>query len=354
MQRKRGLRLAQPLGIPLLVHRSWLGAGALGIAHLAFTTFGAESFPIAIGLSVAAMAGLFASVLIHEGAHELARRWVDVRTADVTLFVFGGVARTLTEPRRPRDELSVSLTGIVASAAVAVGCLVGAGSLSGKVDDVIRIVGVANLVLAGVNLLPGLPLDGGRLLVSSLWKRRGDRAAAIRTAARTGVAWGVAAVLTGAWLTATSLRAATDAALGLWLILVGVFIVSEASRVGRSARVAGLVAGGTAGTWARPFAGRLKAETLVPADGGPYAVSDGPRLAGVLMPSALDVGRGRPAREVMIPWTPDIALPSDASIPSVLEQLAASTAGVLVVLDEGGVVRGVIDTDGVRERLGGS
>jgi hypothetical protein len=56
----------------------------------------------------------------------------------------------------------------------------------------------------------------------------------------------------------------------------------------------------------------------------------------------------------MIPWTPDIALPSDASIPSVLEQLAASSAGVLVVLDEGGVVRGVIDTDGVRERLGGS
>lgn len=329
-----------------------MGAGALGIAHLSFTTFGAESLPIALVLGAGAMAGLFLSMIVHEGAHELARRWVGVNTADVTLFVFGGVPRTLSETRRPFDEMTISIAGIATSGALAAGCFAGAGSLSGKVDDVVRIVGVANLVLAGVNLLPGLPLDGGRLLASYLWKRRGDRAKAVRTAARTGFAWGLAAVLAGAWLSTTSLRAATDAALGLWLVLVGVFIISEASRVGRGARVAGLVAGGTAGTWARPFAGRLKGETLVPSDGGPYAVSDGPRLAGILMPAALDVGRGRPARDVMIPWTPDIALPADASIASVLEHLATSTAGVLVVLDEGGVVRGVIDTDGVRARLG--
>ncbi|MGH2758243.1 MAG: site-2 protease family protein [Actinomycetota bacterium] len=354
MQRKRGLRLGRPFGSPLLVHRSWLGAGALLIVHLAFTMFGAESLPLAIALGTAAVAGVFVSVVVHEAAHELARRRIGVHTEDVTLFVFGGVPRTLTETARPRDEVTVALAGLVTTGAVAAGCFVGADYLTGNVDDVVRIVAVANVVLAGANLLPGLPFDGGRLLASYLWKRRGDRAAAVRTTARTGVAWGVAAVLSGAWLTVTSLRAAADAALGLWLVLVGVFVVSEASRTGRSARVAGILAGGTAGSWARPFAGRLKGETLVPADGGPYAVSDGPRLAGILMPAALDVGRGRPAREVMIPWTPDIALPSDASTASMLEQLAASAAGVLVVLDHGGVVRGVIDTDGVRARLGGS
>ena len=321
--------------------------------HLAFTAFGAESLPLALGLGAAVVVGVFISVVVHEAAHDLARRWIGIRTVDVTLFVFGGVPRTSTETMHPRDEVTITLAGLMVSAGAAVGGFVGAGSLGGRADDVIHMVAIANVVLVAVNLLPGLPLDGGRLLASYLWKRSGDRAAAVRTTARTGVAWGVAAFLTGAWLVATSLRATADAALGLWLILIGVFVVSEASRAGRSARVAGIVAGGTAGTWARPFAGRLRAETLVPDDGGPYAVSDGPRLAGVLMPAALEVGKGRPAREVMIPWTPDISLRSDAAIPAVLEKLSASTAGVPVVLDDG-VVCGVIDADGVRARLGGS
>lgn len=320
--------------------------------HLAFTTFGAESLPVAIVLGAGSVIGIFIAVVLHEAAHELARRWIGVRTRDVTLFVFGGIPRAASETVRPRDEATIAIAGLVMTGGIAAGCFVGAGSFGGKVDDVLWIVAIANLVLGGINLLPGLPLDGGRLLASYLWKRNRDRPAAVRTTARMGVAWGVAAVLTGAWLTVTSFRAATDAAFGLWLLILGVFIVSEASRSGRSARVVGLLTNGTAGTWARPFAGRLKAETLVPADGGPYAVSDGPRLAGVLMPASLHVGRGRPAREVMIPWTPDIALSADASISSVLEQLSASTAGVLVVLDEGGVVRGVIDADGVRAKLG--
>jgi len=328
-----------------------LGAGALLIVHLAFTTFGADSLLMAVALGSAAVLGIFVSVVLHEGAHALARRLIRVKTTDVTLFVFGGVARTDTEPRRTGDEAAVALTGPVASAVLGLGCLLGADYLNGRAATVLDIVGVANLVLAAANLLPGLPLDGGRLLASYLWRRSGDRGAALRTTARMGVAWGVAAVLTGAWLTATSLSSLADSALGLWLILVGVFVSSEASRAGRGARVAGLLANGTAGSWARPFAGRLRGETLVPVEGGPYAVSDGARLAGILMPQALEVGHGRLARDVMIPWTPDIALPSDAPISSVLEHLATAGAGVLVVLDEGGVVRGVIDADGVRDRL---
>ena len=354
MQRKRGLSLGRPFGSPLLVHRSLLGAGALLVVHLAFTAFGADSLPIALGLGIVTVAGVFASLIVHEAGHELARRWIGVRTRDVALFVFGGVTRTLTEPMRARDDVTITLAGFVATAGVAVGSFVGAGALSGRLNEVVQIVAISNVVLAGVNLLPGLPLDGGRLLASYLWKRHGDRARAVRTTARMGVAWGVAAFLTGVWLAVTSVRATADAALGLWLILIGVFVISEASRSGRSARVAGALVSGNAGSWARPFAGRLKGESLVPPDGGPYAVSDGPRLAGILMPGALNVGKGRPAREVMIPWTPDIALSSDASIASVLEQLSATAAGVLVVLDQGGVVRGVIDADGVRARLGGA
>jgi CBS-domain-containing membrane protein len=72
------------------------------------------------------------------------------------------------------------------------------------------------------------------------------------------------------------------------------------------------------------------------------------------MPGALADARGKRAGEAMIPWTSDIALPSETPISSVLQRLASSGGGVLVVLDPAGVVRGVIDSDGVQARLGAS
>ncbi len=352
MQRKRGLQLGRPFGFPLLVHRSWLGVGALLTVHIALTTFGAERFAVAVAASAAVVVVIFLSTVLHEGAHALARRSVRIDTADVTLFVFGGVARTSKEPWRPGQEWVVAIAGPLASVGIGLGCLIGSSYVPAVASDAVWLVGFANLVLAGANLLPGLPLDGGRIFAGYMWRRNGDRAAALLLASRTGKAWGLAAVLIGLWLTATSLSVPSDAALGLWFVLVGVFLISEASRAGRGAHVAGLVVDGTAGAWARPFTGRIRAETVVPGDGGPYAVSDGPRLAGILMPEALATASGKRAGEVMIPWTPDIALNWDVPITSALQRLASPGTAVLVVLDESGIVRGVIDNEGVRARLG--
>ncbi len=352
MQRKRGLELGRPFGTPLLVHRSWLGAAALLVAHLALTTFGADPLPTAVVFGAAAAAGIFMSLLVHEGAHALARRWVGIQTADVTLFVFGGIARTHTEPRRG-DEAAVALTGPLVSAAVGIGALAASSSLAGRPSRVVWTIAIANLVLAGLNVLPAIPFDGGTVLTAYLSRHR-SRQRSVRAATRWGRVFGIASVMAGGWLLVTSVAAVRDAAIGLWLVLIGGFVLSEAVRAQRAWLVSRVTEDGTAGTWARPFTGKIRSETLVPADGGPYAVSDGSRLAGVLLPAALSSGRGQRARDVMIPWTPDIALGADVPITSALQRLASSEAGVLVVLDEAGVVRGVIDTEGVRARFGQS
>lgn len=352
MQRKRGLQLGRPFGSPLLVHRSWLGAAALLVAHLAITTFGGDSLVVAIAFGVAAAIGVFASVVLHEGAHSLARRWVGVRTVDCTLFPFGEIARTSGGAGRPGDVLIVGLVGPFVNATIGVCALLFSGSLAGDVERLVTVVSFANLALAGLNLIPGLPLDGGRILAARLEARGRSRHRAVWTATRGGFVLSAAAVMAGIWLVVRSRNALADAAVGLWLIVLGVFLWSEAGRAQRASRFDGIAHDGTAGTWARPFAGKIRSSTVVPADGGPYAVSDGSRLTGIVLPSALATGKGKTAGDIMIPWTPDIALNADVPIGSAIQRLVASPSGVLVVLDDGGVVRGVIDTDGVRARLG--
>ena len=352
MQRKRGLQLGRPFGSPLLVHRSWFGAAALLTAHLAITTFGGDSLIVAIAIGATTSVAVFLSVVLHEGAHSLARRWVGIRTLDTTLFPFGEIARTTGGAHRPSDELIVGLVGPFANATAGVCALLFAGSLDGDAARLVTIVSIANLALAVMNLIPGLPLDGGRILASRLEARGRSRHRAVWAATRGGFVLSAAAVMAGIWLVARSWTAFADAAVGLWLIVLGVFLWSEAGRAQRASRFDGIAHDGTAGTWARPFAGKIRSSTLVPAEGGPYAVSDGTRLTGILLPSALGSGKGKTAGDVMIPWTPDIALNADVPIGSAIQRLIASRSGVLVVLDDVGVVRGVIDTDGVRERLG--
>jgi Zn-dependent protease len=354
MQRKRGLELGRPFGSPLLVHRSLFGAGALVVVHLSLTTFGSDGLLVAVGAGAGVALAIFASFLVHEAAHELARRAASrAATVDTTLFVFGGITRTSAEPRHAAEETAVAVAGPIASVALAVAAFVADSFVTGRLSDAIWTLGAANAVVAVLNLLPALPMDGGRILTSLVWWRTGDRSRAMRVAARAGEVLGVAMIIAGAWLALTSLSTPTDAALGVWLLILGASITAEAGRSGRAVRVAALVADATAGGWARPFAGRIRSDTPVPADGGPYAVSDGRRLAGILMPGLLTTSQGKRAGDAMIPWTPDIALRSDAPAGTTLERLAASSSGVLVVLDDGGVVRGVLDAEGIQAHLGG-
>lgn len=353
MQPRRGFALGRPFPFPLLVHRSWLGVGALLVAHLSLTAFGADPLWLAVLLSIVATGGVFASVLAHEAAHAVARRAVGIEVSEVTLFAFGGVARMTAGPKRRYDALGVAVAGVLGSLALGLVLRALTGTLDGRGGQLVWVVASANLALAAVNVLPAFPFDGAEALVVA-WRRRGrSRGEAVRAAVRTGRVFGVAAAMLGIWLAARSTDVLTDAALGLWLAVLGVFVAIEAGRMGRLA-TAGAAVEGTAATWARPFTGKLRAEATIPQTGGPFAVSDGRRLEGVVLPRALAGGRGRSAAEVMVPWTSDLALDGDVPIAVALQRLAESGRDVLVVLGEGGVVRGVLDADSVRERLGAS
>jgi Zn-dependent protease len=281
-----------------------------------------------------------------------------IKVRDVTLFVFGGVARIAREPSRPAQEFVIALAGPVVSVGIGTGLLFGAAAANGLSDRFLWTIGAANIALAAFNLLPGFPLDGGRILRAVLWARSGDPHRATIRASRAGQFIGLLLVAGGMVLfvgeQAERLEGGT--AEGLWLAVVGAFLHVLATASRRAARVAAMLRDQSAGGWARPFAGTLSADVpmarVAAVGSAPIAVSDNGRLTGVLLPAHM--AKRLPddrVREAMIPWTPRLTFPAAQPLSRALERLAATDAGVLVVVDEHGAALGILDHGGVRERL---
>jgi len=176
----------------------------------------------------AAAVGLLACLLAHELSHALTARRQGVRTESITLWILGGVAHLRDEAPSPRGELLIAAAGPAASFAIAAGTGVMLLALHavGAPDLLVAATGwlaAGNALLAVFNLLPGVPLDGGRVLHAWLWARSGDRRAATRRATRVGrvVAYGLIA--------AGTLELTAGYVGGLWLIFIGWFLISGAT-----------------------------------------------------------------------------------------------------------------------------
>ncbi|MGA2394023.1 MAG: M50 family metallopeptidase [Candidatus Lustribacter sp.] len=202
----RAFPIGRLCGIRLDVHASWFpiyalvavtiaGAGPVG----AFGTIGAY------GVGAAAALVLFASVIVHELAHALTARAFGVQTRSIQLFLFGGVATLEAEPPTPLADALVALAGPALSAVVALAAFgamhlvdrVVPGRYADAVASVLAYVTFANAVLAGFNLIPGYPMDGGRVLRALLWRLRGDRDRATATAALVGMGFGLSFAAAG-------------------------------------------------------------------------------------------------------------------------------------------------------------
>jgi Zn-dependent protease/CBS domain-containing protein len=181
----------------------------------------------AVALAILSAVLFFGSVLVHELAHALVSEARGIRVQDITLFLFGGATRARVESRGPRDEFLIALVGPLTSGLVAglFGILAGLGSglLSSPLAGTFGYLAWTNLLLAGFNLVPGFPLDGGRLLRSAIWKATGSLSRATRIASTAGqvvgwllVAAGVASLLAG------------DLAGGIWFAFIGWFLVQAA------------------------------------------------------------------------------------------------------------------------------
>jgi hypothetical protein len=339
MQPNRGVSLGRPLGSALSVHGSWFPAGALLAAHLSFIAYGDKGLLAALALGAETVLGYFFCVLLHSLAHVVVGRLTGVRPAAVRVFIFGDVSTT--RPMLGRRALWTALAGPLTSGILAGASLLGSAMTKSPTSDLLRTIGLANAAVAVLNLLPGLPLDGGHIRAAT---GRGRRKLAVRVGRLTGLA----ALVAGAWLVSEGSGLIPETAFGLWLLLAGLFVVVQSGAVTASVSTVAALSGQTVGSWARPFAGRVDAGALAPT-GGPYAVSEDGRLTGVL-PQAVRRRRTR-AADVMIPWTAELNMPSDAALLGALEKLAAKAAPLVVVVDREGVVRGILDEDSVREQL---
>lgn len=228
---KGELRLGRVAGVPLAVHWSVLIVFGLLVLSLAEgilpATVDDASTP-ALWLAGAAGGLLFVlSLLAHEVAHAVVARRHGVGVRGMTLWLFGGVAELDREAPTPRAELRIAAAGPLTSG----GCAAGFGATAVVLAAlglslpaaVLAWLAAANVVLAVFNLIPGAPLDGGRILRALLWRRHGDRLRATLTAATAGRVVGYGLVAVGI----VEFVVGADAG-GLWTVLIGWFLLNAA------------------------------------------------------------------------------------------------------------------------------
>jgi Zn-dependent protease/CBS domain-containing protein len=217
-------------GIPIFVHGSWLVIYALITWTLAVGYFPRvlpELPPAAYwanGLIAAAL--LFVSVLLHELSHSFVATAHGLQVRGITLHVFGGVSHLEDEAPSPRAEFLIAVVGPLTSFAIA-GLLwtVGGTGLAGEgsVHAVLDYVVLVNVAVGVFNLIPGFPLDGGRILRAVLWRWKGGLGVATWIASRVGV--GFAFLLMAAGMLRVFTGALVD---GFWLVLIGLFLRNAA------------------------------------------------------------------------------------------------------------------------------
>lgn len=247
--RDDGRPIARVLGVEIVVHPSWLIIFALVTASLAINQLPADhpAWPAPLLWTVAAAVAIlfFASVVVHELAHVLVARRRGIVSRRVTLFIFGGAATLERESDDPTDELLIALAGPAASLFLG-GLLLGLARLLGEagpgpaesVAGIAFWLGAINVLLGFFNLVPGFPMDGGRILRGLLWRLSADFVRATRIATLVGRA--VAYVMIGAgFLIALN----GDVVGGLWLAFVGWFLNTAAESSYRRVALERLVAG---------------------------------------------------------------------------------------------------------------
>lgn len=232
-------RVWRIFGIPLYIHRSWYFTALLIAWSLATSSYPYDlpGFPVVFYWVLGAVSAvlLFSCVLLHELGHSFVARGFGIPVHQVTLFIFGGVAQIGQEAKRPLVELLVALAGPLVSFCLAVFFVITSRSLPAQSSAVdvaqvmLRYLYSVNVGILLFNLLPGFPLDGGRVLRALLWAITGNVMLATKIASAVGVALGYALIILGAW---TIFVQKTWTA-GLWSILLGAYLQSTANAVFR-------------------------------------------------------------------------------------------------------------------------
>lgn len=177
-------------GIPLYVSTSWFVIAALyvfvGYANNRKLVDPTEAFMIAVLAAVL----FFSSVLLHEVAHAVMARVLDLPVSGITLVIFGGATETKASAKGPLGEFLVAFVGPATTLVLAGVFRLGEAATGGLVAETMSWLAWLSVVFAGFNALPGFPLDGGRMLLAIAWGVTGSRRTALRVAGYGGIAVG--------------------------------------------------------------------------------------------------------------------------------------------------------------------
>jgi len=222
-------RLFTMFGFRVSVDWSWLIIAVLITWTLAEDVFRQNeglTAPVRWVLGVAGSIGLFASVVFHELCHSLVARRYGLPMKGITLFIFGGVAEMSDEPPSPKAEFLMAIAGPAASLAAS-GFFFGINLLENilglplPASLVFHWLGLINLLLVVFNMIPGFPLDGGRVLRSALWGWKKDLRWATRIASQVGLTFGFLLIGLGVFYIVFIPGGFVN---GLWWFLIGLFI----------------------------------------------------------------------------------------------------------------------------------
>ena len=360
-------RIGRALGIPIHVHASWFVVfffmtWSLATGYLPETLPGLSA-PRYWGMGGIAALLLFLSVLLHELGHSYVALRYRIPIKQITLFIFGGMAHMGKEPPSPRAEFLIAMAGPLVSLILGASCLGGAMAVDSLfarsgfqgLAVLAGLLGMVNVQLGLFNLIPGFPLDGGRVLRAGLWAWNKDFNRATSQAALTGIGFGVAlgligaVLMGGAWSGALGDSIATS---GGWLIFIGAFLFSAALASRRQAAMRTSLASVTVRqvmvhsvvTLLPDMSVQDAVDQYFVAHGfGGFPVCEEGQVLGVVtvrdvqaLPTAL--WPWRRVREIMSPVSQTFCIPPDWSVMQAMERMVQGGWDRLVVMENGAIV----------------
>ncbi len=227
----RGIKLFRVLGIRVSIDYTWfiilvVFTWSLAFGYFPFKLPGFSTLTyFFMGLVSAIL--LFACVLIHELSHSYTSNRLGLEIKEITLFIFGGVAQLTKEPDDPKVELKIAIAGPAAS--LVLGILFWAASRVVNqaahpiANSILSYLALINIVLLIFNMIPGFPLDGGRVFRAIWWARTGDVNRATRVASNIGKGFAIFLIVFGFFQIITG-----NFVGGLWSVLIGVFVQQAA------------------------------------------------------------------------------------------------------------------------------
>ncbi|NEP82720.1 MAG: site-2 protease family protein [Okeania sp. SIO3C4] len=363
----KSFRVGNLFGIPFYINSSWFIV--LFLVTLSYSSNLAQQFPelggilpLILGLIAALL--LFSSVLAHELGHSFVALSQGIEVKSITLFLFGGLASLDRESKTPGEAFWVAIAGPLVSI-VLFGLFTVINTftaITGPAASIVELLAYINLVLALFNLIPGLPLDGGNILKSIVWKITNNPYKGIIFASRVGQAFGWLAIISG--LIPTFLSGEFP---DFWNILIGWFLLQNAGRSAQYAEIQGTLADLTAADAIIPDRPIVSASLSLREFVNEYVIGKDSRkqflvineveqLVGVINVDDLKVVNTSEWPFVMVkeltkPVTNMETVVAKTSLLEVVSLLEQKQINELTVIDENGVLVGLIEKSSIRSLL---